>query len=181
MKNVFLLILALMMILPVSALAEGQSNVAVLDMRRLVDESDAGKSIGEKLSARHDSLQKEASEYEKKIRDQEKSLLQERKKLKPEEFETKKKEFEKNFKDSREKILKKSNDLEAARRKAVNQLQTHIAEITADIADTRKLDLVVDRDAVVISAKNIEITDEVLKRLNEKVKDIPLSMGAGGN
>ena len=153
--------------------AEG-SMVAAVDVRKLVDESIAGKAIHAALKAKRDALQKEASSVEKKLRADQQALISKRKDMKPEEFETKKKAFEAEFTKMNENLRKKVTDLDNQRKKALHTLQENVAKVTADIADEKKIKVGVDRELVVIVDQSLDLTDEVLKKLDERVKSIPL-------
>lgn len=154
--------------------AHAQTSIGAVDVRKLVEQSDAGKSIQEALKTRRDALQKEANSFEKKMREKEQELIKQRKSLKAEEFEAKKKAFEEDFVKSRQTILKKSTELDNQRKAALKKLQENIAKVTADIADGKKIQLVVDRELVVIVDQSLDLTEEALKKLNEQVKSIPL-------
>lgn len=156
-----------------TARAEGTS-VAVVDVRKLVEQSVAGKGIHAALKTKRDALQKEAAAIEKKLRADQQSLISKRKDMKPEEFETKKKAFEAEFTKMNESIRKKVTDLDNQRKKALQTLQENVGKVTADIADARKIKLVIDRELVVIVDQALDLTDEVLKKLDERVKSIPL-------
>lgn len=157
-----------------ASVSRADSLVAAVDVRKLIETSSAGKSIQVALKAKRDVLQKEANAFEKKMRDQEQALIQERKTIKPEDFEVKKKAFEENFVKTRQSIVKKTTDLDNQRKAALRKLQEQIAKATADIADEKKIKIVVDRELVVIVDQTLDLTDEVLKKVDERVKSIPL-------
>ncbi len=154
--------------------AQESGAVAVVDVRRLVEDSTAGKAIQQSLKVKRDALQKEANAFEKKIRDQEQALIKSRKETKAEDFEAKKKQFEESFVEGRQAILKKTTDLDNQRKNALRKLRDHIGKVTADIADEKKIKLVVDRELVVIVDQSLDLTEEALKKLDSRVTSIPL-------
>lgn len=157
--------------------AQADTTIGVLDMRKLVEESEAGKNIATQLKTRRDAIQKEANDFEKKLKDEEQAILKNRATMKQEEFETKKKAFEQEYVNSRDAIFKKTNDLETDRKKALAQLQTGIAKAAADVADAKKLQVILDRTAVVIAEQTMDITADVMKKLNETVKTVSVTSG----
>lgn len=157
-----------------SVVKAADTTIAVVDVRKLVEDSDAGKSIQTALKAKRDALQKEANAFEKKMREQEQALIKSRKDTKAEDFEAKKKAFESEFVKTRQSILKKTTDLDNQRKSALRKLQENIAKVTADIADERKIKMVVDRELVVIVDQTLDLTDVSLKALNAQIKSIPL-------
>jgi outer membrane protein len=169
-----LFICALLMFLGSSAEVRAEQTIAVVDVRKLVEESAAGKSIQTVLKARRDILQKEANAFEKKMREEEQALIKSSKEGKAEDFNAKKKAFEENFVKTRQSILKRTTDLDNQRKVALRKLQEHIGEVTADLADERKIKIVIDRELVVIVNQSLDMTDAALKALDARVTNIPL-------
>lgn len=153
----------------------GFSNIAVLDLEMVVQKSEAGKGVQAAIKKREESLRKEAEGYKKTLREKEQKLIADRKGGQDDKaFSEAKKGFEAELKKSQKALLEKNLTLEKSKMQALADIQRSIAEITADIADERKLQIVVDRKFVVIAEQKLDITEEVLKRLNGKVKSIPL-------
>ena len=153
------------------------SKIGILDMRKVLEQSDAGKSLTTQLKSRQAAVQKEATELEKKLKDEETKILSERDKLKKEEFEAKKISFEQDFMKSRQIVLTKTVDLDEARKKALAEMQKHVAKAAADVASDKKLDMVVDRQFVVLAQDDMDITDAVMSKVNAAVKTMTLSAG----
>jgi outer membrane protein len=180
-KLLSLLALLLFIALPVNAedkksvpapQTDSSISIGVIDVVRLVSQSDAGKSISSQLEARAKSLQAEAASIEKSLMAEEQTLVAEQAKTKPADFEPKRKAFEAKINSTRESLLKKNQALENARAKALSELQKHIANISANIADQKKLRIIIDRASVVIVEQNLDVTAEALSQLNAKVKSI---------
>ncbi|HNS44974.1 MAG TPA: OmpH family outer membrane protein [Alphaproteobacteria bacterium] len=158
-----------------AASSTGPKNIAVLDLELVVQKSDAGQSIQKALNGKEDALKKDAEAFKKSLREKEQKLLKDRKGGVDEKtFEAEKKAFEEEIKKSQKSMMEKSAALEKTRMQALRDINEQIAKVTADIADERKLQMVVDRKFVVIAEKDLDITEEVLNRLNKAVKSIPL-------
>lgn len=175
MRHILILLACLMLAQTVpAAAAHAEQTIASVDVRKLLEASEAGKSIQVALKTKREALQKEANALEKKMRDQQQELIKGRQEMKAEEFEAKKKAFEEDFVKANETIRKKVSDLDNQRKTAVKTLQENIAKVTADIADERKIQMVVDRELVVIVDQSLDLTDEALTRLNKQITSIPL-------
>lgn len=152
------------------------SNIAVLDLEAVVQKSEAGKGISSIIAQREKTLQSQANDMKKSLKEKEQKLIADRKaNIDQKTFEAEKKKFEDDIKSSQQTLLSKSNELEKSKLAALKTIQQSIAKITADVADERKIQIVVDRKFVVIAEQNMDITDEVLKRLNATVKSIPFN------
>lgn len=152
------------------------SNVAVLDLEAVVQKSVAGQGISAIIDQREKALQAQANEMKKGLKEQEQKLIADRKNnVDQKTFEAEKKKFEDDIKSSQKSLLAKSNELEKSKLSALKAIQQNIAKITADIADERRIQIVVDRKFVVIAQQELDITSEVLSRLNASVKSIPFN------
>lgn len=149
--------------------------VSVLDLEAVVNSSEAGKGIQAAIKKREEALKKEAEGYRKTLKEKEKKLIADRKAGQEDKaFADAKKVFEDEVKKSQKAMVEKGMALEKSKRQAMQDIQREIAKVTADIADERKIQIVVDRKFVVIAEQKLDITEEVLKRLNDAVKSIPL-------
>ncbi|PZP54947.1 MAG: hypothetical protein DI586_08415 [Micavibrio aeruginosavorus] len=174
MKKLALIAIAFATLSLSATCALAEVSIGIIDTRKIVDESAAGKSLSVQLKARQEQLQKEATAFEQKLRAEEQDIIAKRKEMKPEEFDAKKKAFEQEFMKSRQAILTKSSDLDTVRKKALAELQKNLAKAAADIADEKKLSMIVDRQFVILAEESMDITAVVMKKLNETVKEIPL-------
>ena len=56
-------------------------------------------------------------------------------------------------------------------------LQSKISEITAEVAQEKKLQLVFTRDQVVVVEQSLDITKGVMARLNKELPSVSLTSG----
>lgn len=152
-----------------SALADA---IAVLDMQELLNSSKAAASIRSQVESRRDSYQKEIKKDEGKLRGAEKELIKQREILSNEAFVEKNKEFQKYILGAQKNINEKKYKLDKAYAQAMSKLREEIVKITAKIAAKEKYVLVLSRQQVVIVDQNTDITAQVMKELNAKVKKI---------
>ncbi len=168
-------LLSLMLLILTSGAAMSHAapaNIGVVDMQRILEESKAGKSIQSQLKTQREKLNSDITEMEKKIREQEQTLIKQSKELPAADFETKKKEFESTFIKAREEAKKKRIAADSAMKMAIETLQKEIGQVVADISDEKKLDIVMSRNNVVIVAKSLDITQDVLTKLDEKIQSV---------
>jgi Skp family chaperone for outer membrane proteins len=151
-------------------------NIAVVDIEKVLNESKAGKSIQAQLKKHREVFQKEFSDRENKLVAAEKILVQQRTDLSPEEFAKKRKAFEKQLLETRNLFQKRRNSLDKGLGGSLSNLRKNIIEVTAAVADENKYQVVLTRDSVVIVQKEMDITGEVLSRLNKKISTIKLNV-----
>ncbi|MAZ76325.1 MAG: outer membrane family protein [Micavibrio sp.] len=164
---------------PSASFAEGggrSQTIAVVDVDRLLSDSKAGKSIQDQHSKKREVFKKEFSKLEGKLIEAEKQLVKDKENLSPEEFLKKRQGFEKEFQETRRLFQKRRNALEKGLAEAFKMLRKIIIQTTADVSDEHKFDIVVTRESVVIVDKKMDITSEVLQRMNKKISTIPLNV-----
>lgn len=174
-----LLFVALVFISPDAFAQSGSNAIAVVDVKWLSSESEAAKHIRDQVKEHREALQVEFADHEKALRSAEQTLIEEKQTLSSEEFSKKKKAFEEQFLDTRKLVQTKRTALDKAYTKALAVLRKEILEIVASIADEKNYQAVLARSSVVIAQKDIDITEEVMKRLNNKIKKIKLEIENG--
>lgn len=176
-QKAFLLIFscALLSVFSLSAQAQ-EVSIAVVDVEKILNESAAGKSIQSQLKKRRETFQKEFKDKEDQLMKAEKTLVQQKSDLNAEDFSKKRQEFEKKLLETRNLFQKRRSSLDKGLGKALTDLRKNIIKVTAEVADEGKHQIVLTRDSVVIVEKSMDITEQVLSRLNKKVSNIKLDV-----
>jgi len=172
----FLQIFLVAMILAFPAQAQSEGSFAVVDIDRLMSDSKAGRSIQNQLQNSRESFQSEFSQKEQELREKEKEILQQRDSLSAEQFAQKRQEFESSLLETRKLFQQRRNSMDEALSEAMVQLRKEIVEISADLAEEEGYSMILSRDNVVIVEKDLDVTDEALKRLNKNIQKIDLKV-----
>lgn len=154
--------------------AKAEAPIAVIDLVKIIEKSEAGKDLQSKFKAKKEAVQKEATVYEKDLKSKEQTLLKDSKSLDKKAFEEKKASFEKSLLKKREEVLKKNSALEKSKNEALKSIQAKVAQICADIAEAKKIQVILDRSAVVIAQQSLDLTADVIKKLDESMKSVTL-------
>lgn len=160
----------------VSTVRAEESNIAVVDIDKLLNESKAGQSIAKQVQDKQTAFQKEFSAKEKELLEAQKTLVEQRQSLSAEDFAKKRKEFEEKLIETRKLFQKRRTDLDRALSEALLKLRKSVIEVTAVVAEKNGYDVVLTRDSVVIAEKALDITEPVLSDLNTKVDNINLAL-----
>lgn len=152
-----------------------QQSIAIVDVDRLLSDSEAGKSVQSQHTKKREGFQKEFTALENKLMTNQKNLVSEKDSLSPEEFTKKREALQKELQETGRLFQKRRNALDKGLADAFKTLRKVIIETTAEISQEKKFDLVITRESVVIVDKKMDITEEVLSRMNKKVTSIPLS------
>jgi len=156
-----------------SQAADGKPlNIAVVDIQSLLKNSKAAQSIETQISAMRKTFQGEVDAEEKTLREKEKSILAEKSKLKEDELKAKAEDFQKQVAAGQKKVQDRKAALDKSIQTALGTLRAQIVKIVADIGSKQNLDLVLARTDVVIVDKGLDITDQVLKTLDEQLPNV---------
>ncbi len=171
---VFTAVLAVIFFASVPAYAEVK--VAVVNIQKIMRESDAAESIQVQLEEYRKSFQDEFSQHERGLMEQEQALTEARADMPADKFAKKRQDFENQLLETRMLVQKRQRALEQAAGVALDQIRVKIVEAVSDIADDRGYDLVLPRQNVVLADKSLDITDDVMAVLNRSLQDVQLDV-----
>lgn len=163
-------------LMPTQSRAADVMSIALVDVEKILTESKASKSLQSQIKAKREGFQKEFSAKEKELKSSENTLIAEKEKLSAEEFAKKRKSYEEKIIETRKLFQKRRSGLDDGINKAMDELRKGIVDATSQIAEEKGYDIVVTRDSVLIADKSLDITGDVLKKLDSIKTDIKLSV-----
>lgn len=150
-------------------------SIAVIDLQALMRDSDAADSIRKQVDAKRATYQKEIEQLEGGLKDKEEALKKAQGEIGEKEFVEKRRAFERDVVEAQREIREKRSVLERAFAEAMAKLRGEALKVIADVAGTRKIDVVLTRQQVVIVDSKIDITEPVIEQLNDAVTKISVS------
>ena len=155
--------------LPNAALA---NSIAVVDVKKIMQEAKAAKYVQAQIKNKRDKYRANIKKQEASLRAEEKKLVESRALLAADAF----KEKEKAFKEKYQNVLKNAQSqrkkIDAAVRDSIGQIRKNLFIIVEEIAKEKKLDVAVAKSNTLYVISGLDITDEVLKRLNKKLPKV---------
>ena len=146
-----------------------------IDFKYILNESEAGKKAQNSLKSKLDKGIKTLQEKEKKIQEEEKKIIQQKKLISADEYK-------KKVTDLRSKVssLQKERNvlLEQVanqRTKARNELLKNLNPIIKDYMKEKKIRMVLDKKGILLADENLNITQDIMKEMNKKLKSIKLN------
>ena len=119
----------------------------------------------------------------KRVQGMEKDLLREKSELDDSQLILSEKEFNNKFIEYQSRIKDYQNEIDVVNNKIQNFIQQaksmlgdEINEILQEIAITKNIDIIFDEDNFVIAKKEIDLSNEIIKNLNTKIKKIDLDI-----
>ena len=146
-----------------------------VDFKYILNQSTAGKKAQGMLKSKLDQGLKKLSEQEKGILKEEKQLISQKKLIKPDEYKNKVDSLRSkvlNLQKERDKLLK---TLSQQRLKARNELLKNLNPIISEYMQENQIRMVVDKKSILLADQNLDITKQIIERLNKKLKSVKLN------
>ncbi|GHD46766.1 hypothetical protein GCM10017083_16260 [Thalassobaculum fulvum] len=162
---------------PPSAPAEvAELPVAVVDVQGIMRAAQAAKAIHEQIETRRSAYQEEVSAEEKRLRTVEQDLAQQRSILAPEAYQQKVRQFQSQVAEVQRQVQMRKRELDETFAKAMNEVRKSLVSVVAEIAEQRGIKLVLFKSQIVIAEKSLDVSDETLKRLNERLPTVKVDL-----
>ena len=157
---------------PATAQGVPSPSIGVLDVRLILRESNAAKSLQPQIDKLLTGFQQDISNRESALRKAEQKLLGQRSILAPEAFTQRRREFEEQAKKAQREVQTRKRALDRAVAVAKNKIRVAMFEIAKDVANEKKINIVMAKSGILRSKKELEITSETMKRLNKKLPSV---------
>ena len=146
-----------------------------LDFKYILNQSDAGKKAQTFLKNKLDNGVKALKKKEKAIQEEETKIIQQKKVISAEEYKKKVTDLRKKV----ESLQKERNSLlekvSKQRSKAKTELLKNLNPIIQEYMKEKNIRIVLDKKSILLADENLNITQDIVKRLNSKLKSIKLN------
>ena len=154
-----------------SSLSMEVQRIGLADLNGILRAADANVKVRELLDTQRQKFQDEFSLIEAELQQTERDLMSKRELLSADEYDKQIKAFQGSVTQLQQDIQRKRQAIDNAYQKAQSDIRAEALSIITEIARDMKLDLVLNRDASLIFLPHLNISDEVLARLNERTKN----------
>ena len=145
--------------------------IGLADLNGILRAADANVKVRELLDTQRQKFQDEFSLVEAELQQTERDLLSKRELLSAEEYDKQIKAFQARVTQLQQDIQRKRQAIDNAYQKAQSDIRAEALSIITEIARDMNLDLVLNREASLIFLPHLNISNEVLTRLNERTKN----------
>ena len=159
-------------LIAVSAPAYAQQNVGVVDTQRIMRDSSATKSIGDQIAKMRTTYQQDITKQENELRTAEQELNRQRTIISPEAFAERRRAFEQRVGNLQRDVENRKRELDKSVQVAMGSVQKELNTIIGALVEERKLTLVLPKSQTIYHSPQMEVTDEVMKRLNSKLATV---------
>lgn len=143
----------------------------IVNINKVMQTTDAAKGIFAELEGKRKEFQVQIAKAEAEVMKQKSSLS-------AEAFDAKRKEFEQKNLEGQKMVQEKRRVLDQAYSNSMIELKKKVSAIVQEIARERGYGAVLTQDAIMFALDSIDMTTEVVDRLNKTVKKIPIDWAA---
>ncbi len=154
-------------------MAQNDAYIVVLDVEKILQESDVAKFINGEGERKRVELQKRVENSEKVLREKESMMKKEKDLVHSQRL---KEEFEKEVIRIQQKFAKEGKLVEEAFGAARDNAVKTIMEIISDFAVQNKIDFIIPKNFVIFHQDRHDVTDQVLKIVNAKISKVDINI-----
>ena len=151
-----------------------EKTIVYIDLNKIMNNSIAGKSITSQLENNHKKNISKFKNIEEELKKDEAEIISQKNVITKEEFEKK----IIDLRDKANKFRKERNDninnLNNQRLEATSKMITLVRPILSEFSDKNSISLIIDKKNIIIGKTLLDITDDILKIVDEKIGKIQL-------
>ena len=151
-----------------------EKTIVYIDLNKIMNNSIAGKSITSQLENNHKKNISKFKNIEEELKKEEAEIISQKNVITKEEFEKK----IIDLRDKANKFRKERNDninnLNNQRLEATSKMITLVRPILSEFSDKNSISLIIDKKNIIIGKTLLDITDDILKIIDEKIGKIQL-------
>jgi len=149
------------------------TKIAIIDTPLILRQSKAGSEVARQIESYGQEAQRVIAAQEQELRDQEEKLAGQQNVLSREAFQREAQEFQQRVADMQREVQQRKAAIDQSMIQGNQQIFRTIEAILGELARERGFDLVLERSQVAaIVNRRMEITEEVQRRLDEKLPSV---------
>jgi Skp family chaperone for outer membrane proteins len=121
-------------------------------------------------------LQAEINRMEKDLRTADEELNKQRAVLSPDAYTQRRRDLDKRFSDAQTTVNNRKRDIDQAVGDAYNKVMKQVFDIVAEIVRENDYKVVLERKVVVVAESSLDISGEVVSRLNKKMPSVAVAV-----
>tara|TARA_B100000902_G_C27139825_1_gene828008 strand:- start:396 stop:920 length:525 start_codon:yes stop_codon:yes gene_type:complete len=146
-----------------------------LDFKFILNESIAGKKAQKDLKNKLENGLSEISKKEKNLQSDEKKIIAQKKLISEDEYKKKVVELRKKVIDVQKSKKNLLDTVAKQRSKARVELLKNLNPVIKTYMEEKKIRYVMDKKSLILADENLDITQDIIKRLNAKIKSVKLN------
>lgn len=161
-----------MFIFSFNSYSQSQNKTLFIDINFILNNSIVGKQMIKNLDNKKSKIEKELNEIENNLETQKINIISQKNILNEQEFKNKIQLYQTDVKKYQQEREKKIQVLDISRKNFTNNFLIKIDEILIEYAKNYKIDFILRKESLIVSNSDLDITNEVIKILDNKYKNI---------
>ncbi|MFA4994269.1 MAG: OmpH family outer membrane protein [Bdellovibrionales bacterium] len=146
--------------------------IAIVDVQRILQESAASKSVQKQLETQRSKFQNEIGKEENSLRQAEQELSSQRNQLTAQAYSEREQQLRQRFSTVEKHVSARRKVLDQSYADAMSAVKNALLDVVSEVAHERGANLVIVKQQALWTDQPLDITDEVLKRLDQKMPKI---------
>ena len=151
------------------------NKIVYIDMNKILSTSKAGITAEEELTNEHKAKLAIFKKVEEEMKKEEIDLISKRNVMKREEFDKKIRLLQDKAQKYQSERKAWFDEISEKRNKARNEVLKHLDPILEEYFKTNKISLMLFKGSVAIGVNELDISDTIIKKLNEKLPSVKLN------
>jgi len=151
-----------------------ENKIVYIDLNKIMNNSIAGKSITSQLENNHKKNISKLKKIEEELKKEESEIISQKNVLTKEKYEKKIIDLREKAKEFRKKRNENINNLNNQRLEATAKIINLIKPILSEYSEKNSISIIIDKKNVIIGKTALDITDAILKIVDDKIGKINL-------
>ena len=151
-----------------------EKSIVYIDLNKIMNNSIAGKSITSQLENNHKKNISKFKNIEEELKKEEAEIISQKNVITKEEFEKKIIDLRDKANKFRKERNVNINNLNNQRLEVTSKMITLVKPILSEFSDKNFISLIIDKKNIIIGKTLLDITDDILKIVDEKIGKIQL-------
>ena len=169
--NSTLLVFIFLLIFIQKSVAE-DLNIVFVDMDRIIATSNAGKKAQNSIDKLAKKENQKFDSIESNLKKKEQEILKQKNIISKEELDKKVKSFQTELSKLRKEKIEFNRSIIKRNQESTNKIVNEINKILTEYASNNSVSLIIQKKNIIIGKTELDITPQILKEFNSKVKSI---------
>ena len=169
--NSTLLVFIFLLIFIQKSVAE-DLNIVFVDMDRIIATSNAGKKAQSSIDKFAKKENQKFDSFESNLKKKEQEILKQKNIISKEELDKKVKSFQAEILELRKEKVEFNRSIIKKNQESTNKIVNEINKVLTQYASDNSVSLIIQKKNIIIGKSELDITAQILKEFNNKVKSI---------
>jgi len=155
--------------------------IGIVDIPEVQRLSTAFNQVREEIERRRTRLNEDLQREQNNWREAQQQLATQRAQLTADQIRTRERELQERITDSQRIFRNRSQHIEVAAQTALIQIEESLATIVRDVAQSRRVNLVVPRPLVIMNDPAFDLTEQVAQEFNRATREVQIPAESDGS